>query len=169
MKTNLAVLGLGLALALSTVFWSGCSDQPKLPPIYNTQADGAKLIADALVVAERDQKRVLVEFGANWCIWCHRLHALLTSDPEIAPYFDAHFLLVLVDVDEINGRTHNENLLLRYGEPTKDGLPGLVLLESDGHQLKTQDSAEFMSGDHFDPAKLLKFLKDWTLKAGTAN
>jgi thiol:disulfide interchange protein len=164
MKTKLTGLAFGLALALGTMFSGSCSDKPKLPPIYDTQADGAKLIADALAIAQRGHKRVLVEFGANWCVWCHRLHTLLTTNPEIAPYFNAHFLLVLVDVNEVAGKPHNEEVIKRYGSPVQDGIPGLVLLEADGKPLKTQDVSEFEAGDHYDHAKVMKLLQAWTLK-----
>jgi thiol:disulfide interchange protein len=168
MKTKFALLALGLALALEAMLEGGCSAKPKLPPIYDTQSDGAKLIADTLVIAQREHKRVLVEFGANWCIWCHRLHELLTTNPEIAPYFNAHFLLVLVDVNDRNGKPRNEAVIQQYGEPTKEGLPGLVVLETDGQQLKTQYTAEFESGDRYDNAKVLSFLKEWTSRSDAA-
>ena len=168
MKIKFAPLALGVVLALGALFGAGCGDKPKAATIYDTQADGAKLIADALVVAQREHKRVFVEFGANWCIWCHRLHALLTTDPEIAAYFKAHFLLVLVDVNDKDGKRHNEETIVHYGEPTKGGLPGLILLETDGQPLKTQDTAEFEAGDHYDHAKVMKFLKEWTPKPEAA-
>ena len=54
------------------------------PVIYDEKADGGKQIAEALNVAKKEHKRVLLQFGANWCGWCHRLHKLFQSDEKIA-------------------------------------------------------------------------------------
>lgn len=158
-----------LAAALAACSFSGCTPKTVdvihgLPPIYDTKADGEKLIADALVVAKRENKRVLAEFGANWCIWCRRMHAMLHSHPEVSPFFEQNYLLVMVDVDEVDGKTHNLNLIERYGDPTTNGIPGLVVLDADGKVLKVQDTEPFQRGDEYDPAKVLQFLKEFAPK-----
>jgi thiol:disulfide interchange protein len=48
--------------------------------IYDETADGSKQISDALNIAKREDKRVLLQFGANWCGWCHLLHELFESN-----------------------------------------------------------------------------------------
>src|SRR5271157_4027090 len=37
----------------------------------------------ALDVAAREHKHVLLQFGANWCGWCHKLHTLFDTDKQI--------------------------------------------------------------------------------------
>lgn len=151
-----------LSLILILGILSGCSPHAKDakgPDIYDTHADGEQLIAEALATAQRERKRVLAEFGANWCIWCRRLHALLHTHPEIAPYFERNYLLVMIDVDEVNGKPHNLKLLERYGDPTTNGIPGLVLLDATGQVLKVQATDTFEQGDHYDPDKVLTFLR----------
>jgi thiol-disulfide isomerase/thioredoxin len=131
------------------------------PDIYDRHADGEKLIADALVVAKRENKHVIAEFGANWCIWCRRMHSLLHSNEVVAPYFEKNFLLVMIDVDEVNGKTHNETVINRYGDPTTNGIPGLVMLDADGKVLKVQTTEGFENGDVYNPEKVLEFLKEY--------
>ncbi|HOW19271.1 MAG TPA: DUF255 domain-containing protein, partial [Phycisphaerae bacterium] len=46
----------------------------KRDPIYNEKADAKAQIAEALARAKRDNKRVLIMWGGNWCKWCYRLH-----------------------------------------------------------------------------------------------
>ena len=46
----------------------------KVPDTVRIATDGGETIA--LVVAMKEDKRVLLQFGANWCGWCHRLHKL---------------------------------------------------------------------------------------------
>ena len=69
------------------------------PAIYDEKADGAKQIADALAVATNEHKRVLLQFGANWCGWCHKLHKLFETDADIEPGFSL-FLPFLIPTFE---------------------------------------------------------------------
>jgi thiol:disulfide interchange protein len=125
--------------------------------LYDEKADGGKQIAEALAAAHPGNKRVLLTFGANWCGWCRRLHALFHDDPAIAAELQAHYVVVLVDV---NGE-HNKAIDARYGSPSDLGLPALVVLNAKGQALKSQDSTEFEEGSRHSPAKVLAFLKTW--------
>jgi thiol-disulfide isomerase/thioredoxin len=128
--------------------------------IYDTSADGSKQIADALALAGKDGKRVLLQFGANWCPWCHKLHSLCETDTEIAARLKSHYVVVLIDVD----KGHNGEIDAKYGHPTKFGLPVLVVLDAEGNQLTTKDSGELEEVDHHSPAKVLAFLDQWSPK-----
>lgn len=166
----LKAAALLLAVTLAAGAFSSCAPharESKGPDIYDTKADGEKLLADALGVAKRENKRVLAEFGANWCIWCRRMHALLHSDAEVAPFFQQNYVLVMIDVDEVDGKTHNGQLIERYGDPTTNGIPGLVVLDADGKVLKVRDAGEFQHDDHYEPAKVLEFLKEFAPKTTT--
>ena len=130
------------------------------PAIYDEKADGGKQIADALAVAKKDNKRVLLQFGANWCGWCHKLHKLCESDADIAAKLKSAYVVVLVDVN--NG--HNEDINKRYNNPTRFGLPVIVVLDADGKALTTKNTGELEEGDHHDPKKVVAFLNEWAGK-----
>jgi thiol:disulfide interchange protein len=130
------------------------------PDIYDEGADGAKQISEALKVAKKDNKRVLLQFGANWCGWCHKLHKLFESDPEIAATLKDSYVVVLVDVN----KGHNQETDKKYDHPTVHGLPVIVILDSDGKPLVTQDTGKLEEGDHHDPHKVLSFLQQWAGK-----
>jgi thiol:disulfide interchange protein len=51
--------------------------------IYDESADAQKLIDAALARAKKENRRVLVQWGGNWCGWCKLLHAKFQSDPAI--------------------------------------------------------------------------------------
>lgn len=127
------------------------------PALYDEKADGAKQIADALSVANKEHKRVLLQFGANWCGWCHKLHQLFASDARIAAKLKEAYVVVLIDVH----KGHNADIDEKYGKPTKHGLPVIVVLDTDGKLLVTQDTGKLEEGDHHDPAKVLAFLNQW--------
>ena len=141
----------------------------ELPPIYDPKADGGRQIDEALARAKRDNKRVLLQFGANWCIWCHLMHELFEKDSVIARELLYEYELVLIDIDEVNGKRHNDDIDQRYGQPTRHGLPVLVVLDADGKQLTTQPTEPMEDGDHHDPTKVLAFLTKWQAKPVAAD
>ena len=147
-----AVLCCGLVLAQTP-------KQAK-PDIYDPKANGAQQIETALASAKKAKKNVLLQFGANWCGWCHKLHELCASDKQIAAEIKKSFVVVMIDVNE----KHNADIDAKYGNPTKHGLPVIVVLDKDGKQLHTQDTAKLEEGDHHVPAKVLAFLKQWAPK-----
>lgn len=132
---------------------------PGREPIYDTKADGEQQIAAVLATAKRDNKRVLLQFGANWCGWCHKLHHLFKTDEKIARTLQYEYELVLIDVDTVDGRKHNEAVDAKYGNPTQHGLPVLVVLDAEGKQLVTQETGALEEGDHHNPAAVLAFLE----------
>jgi thiol:disulfide interchange protein len=130
--------------------------------VYDEGADGEKQIAEALAAAKPEGKRVLLQFGANWCGWCVKLHKLFHDDAAIAAELKAHYVVVAVDVN----RGHNKAVDTRLGNPSYLGLPALVVLDAEGKQLKTQDSSELEQGSGHSQAKVLAFLKTWAPGGG---
>ncbi len=149
------------ALPLAELPAQGPASAPAADPktIYDEGADGSQQIAQALVGAKAANKHVLLQFGANWCIWCHRLHHLCAADPSIASKIKADYVVVLVDVD----KSHNAAVKAKYGAAML-GLPALAVLDADGKLLVTQNSGALEQGDHHDPAKVLAFLSTWAPK-----
>ncbi|MDB6034281.1 MAG: thiol:disulfide interchange protein precursor [Verrucomicrobiales bacterium] len=130
------------------------------PRIYDESADGSKQVTQALALAKKEHKNVLLQFGANWCGWCHRLHGLFESNKAIAEKLKQDYVVVLIDVNE----DHNKETNMKYGHPTQFGLPAIVVLDADGKQLTTQDTGKLEEGDHHDPEKVMAFLKAWAPK-----
>src|SRR5262249_51297263 len=50
------------------------------PPIYDEKTDAQATIKDALASAKKENRRVLIQWGANWCPWCHRIHRAFETD-----------------------------------------------------------------------------------------
>jgi len=161
MKTRILSIFGTAALLLSgfcsPVFGADTPAKTSRPAIYDENADGGKQIADALIVAKKENKRVLLQFGANWCGWCHKLHKLCQSDAEIVAKLKEAYVVVLIDVN----KGHNKAVNDKYGNPIQHGLPVLVVLDTDGRQLTTKDTGELEEGDHHSPQKVLAFLKAW--------
>ena len=164
MKTRFA-FQLGATTVLLAGLWASSFAADGVAPasrpaIYDEKADATRQIDDALLVAKKENKRVLLQFGANWCGWCHKLHQLCQTDADIASKLKEAYVVVLVDVNN----KHNEDVNKRYDNPTRFGLPVLVVLDADGKALVTQDTGKLEQGDHHDPKKVLAFLTEWAGK-----
>jgi len=155
----------GAVAAVLTLGFSPTSradgEKGKRADIYDTKADGAKQIADALTIAKRDNKRVLLQFGANWCSWCHLMHETLENEKQLAKVLQYEYVFVLVDVDEVDGKQHNASINEKYGEPIKNGLPAWVVLDADGKQIATVNTEPFELGKGYDSDKILAALNKY--------
>ena len=123
------------------------------PNIYDESADGSKQIADALDNATKEHKRILLQFGPNWCGWCHKLHHVFETDKSIAEELKSDYVVVMIDVN----KGHNNDIDTKYGHPTRFGLPAIVVLDADGKQLITQDTGKLEEGDHHSPVKVMVY------------
>jgi thiol:disulfide interchange protein len=159
---RLALPGLAAVAALAAPCLRADPEYPKMgSDIYDVRADGAAQVAGAVAQAAAEHKRVIVECGANWCIWCRRLNSTFEGDPAVSKALKRDFVVVRVDVNTRNGVKRNAVLLARYGNPVEHGIPVLVVLDSDGRQLTTKDSGELEEGDAHSPAKITAFLASW--------
>jgi len=157
LKVLIPIIVLFIAIPATSV----STEAPKesRPKLYDETLDGQKQISDAMVEARKDNKRILIQFGANWCGWCHKLHKLFESDKAISDELKADYVLILIDVD----KGHNAALVAKYGAEHL-GLPSLVVLDSEGKHLTTKNSSELEEGDHHSPEKVLAFLKEQAAK-----
>lgn len=147
-------------LLLPTLVQAQAPTPQTRPTLYDEKADGAQQIEKALAEAKKGKKTVLLQFGANWCGWCHKLHKLCETDKTLAAELKKNFVVVLIDID----KKHNADINERYGNPIQHGLPVIVVLDSTGKQLFTQDTGKLEEGDHHSPVKVLAFLKQWAPK-----
>ena len=131
------------------------------PDAYDAKADGAALVSAALARAQAEGKYVLLDFGANWCPWCHKLHRVFTGDAAVKAAIDRNFVLVYIEVNQRNGSARNAAVNERFGNPITHGLPVLVVTDATGKVLTTQDTGELEDGDAHSPKKILAFLARW--------
>lgn len=135
---------------------SSDSAGPAAKTIYNEQADAKVDLAAAVAVAKRDNKRVLVMFGGNWCGWCHKLHGAFTRNADVARKLRYEYELVLVDIGRWD--KHMDLAESYKADLKKHGVPFLTVLDADGKVLANQDTGSLEEGDHHDAKKVLEFL-----------
>lgn len=122
--------------------------------IYETNPQARASIAEARERAAQLNKRVLIQWGADWCVWCHRLHAFLADDVEVREILGTGYEMVLVDTDT------NRALMEEMGVKPR-GLPYLTVLDAAGTTLAAQDTHVYQSASRFDRDKVILFLKQW--------
>lgn len=159
MTPKLLPAALATTLLLAGVAGPLPADAPEKgkPDIYDVKADGKALIASAVARARKENQRVLVMFGGNWCGWCHKLHELFQKDPQIARLLLYEYRLVMVDSNT------NREIAAGYGADLEHhGVPYLTVLSADGKVLANQDTGSLEDGPKHDPAKVKAFLSKWT-------
>jgi ketosteroid isomerase-like protein len=125
--------------------------------VYPANANANEEIAAALKAAAKTGKRVLLDFGGNWCYDCHVLDEAFHT-AEIAPILNRNFVVVHVDVGEFN---KNLDLAKKYDVPLEKGVPAMAVLESDGKLLFSQKRGEFEKARSLAPEDILAFLNRW--------
>jgi len=144
-----------LAAALACAPLLGLAAEPMYPPVERAKAD----IEGALKDAAKAKKRVIVDFGGNWCTDCRILDINLKK-PENAALLEKNFVMVHVNVGD-KGISDNFDVAERFGIPLKKGVPALAVLESDGRVVYAQKNGEFESMRKMDPQSVNDFLARW--------
>jgi thioredoxin 1 len=139
----LSVLAAGQAVALQD--------------IYPKPAEAKGDIATALQVARTSHRRIIVDFGGNWCTDCHVLDFYF-HDETNAPLLEENFVLVHVNV----GRTdQNIDIAKSYQIPVDKGVPALAVLDIDGKLLFSQKAGEFKAMRGMQSQAVTAFLTEW--------
>ena len=120
--------------------------------IFDPTRDAAKDIAEAIKLATKQNKHILLDVGGNWCSWCHKLDDLFKSDMQVGK------LLKKYVVVKVNFSQENENKALLANYPKISGYPHLFVLDKSGKLVHSQDTGLLETGDHHDPAKVIEFL-----------
>ena len=143
------------ALLIATLLPISAAAATLYPEVTRASAD----IEAAQKQAAREGKRVLVDFGGDWCTDCKILD-INFKRPENASLLASRYVVVHVNVGA-KGITDNFPIAERYGIPLKKGVPALAVLDAKGQVLYAQKNGEFESMRSMDPASVNDFLKRW--------
>jgi thioredoxin 1 len=128
-----------------------------LPDIYPVPEQAQADLTAALKQAAAQRRRVIVDFGGNWCTDCHVLDSYM-HDATNQPLIDAHFLVVHVNIGRID---QNLDIAERYGIPLKKGVPAVAVLSPQGKVLYSQTGGEFEDMRHMDSSAVTALLQRW--------
>ena len=125
--------------------------------IYSDTADPKADIAAALTQARKEHKRVLLDFGGDWCGDCQVLDIYFHEAPN-DELLNKNFVLVHVWIGHID---HNLEYPEKYGVAIKKGVPALAVLDDHGKALFAQQTGEFEDMRHMDAGSVTAFLEKW--------
>lgn len=124
---------------------------------FDPSRNPAKDVKEAVEGAKKSNKRIILDVGGDWCIWCHRLDAFIESSDDIKTFLNKNFILVKINFSKEN---KNEEFLSKF--PEIPGYPHYFVLEKDGKLLQSQNTGELEEGKGYSKEKMMAFLKKWT-------
>jgi thiol:disulfide interchange protein len=146
------------ALAMACAVWFiPVSARSAGRDIYPDPSRAKADIAAALKTAAAGHKRVLLDFGGNWCGDCIVLDMYMHSSENL-PILDANFVLVHVNIGHMD---ENTEIAARYKIPLEKGVPALAVLNEEGKLLYSQKSGEFEAMRQMQASTVTSFLVQW--------
>lgn len=123
---------------------------------FDPARDAQKDLRDAVALAGKSGRRVLMDVGGEWCVWCRRLDTLWATNAGLRAYRDSNYVTL-----KVNWSPENKNVALLSKYPRIPGYPHFFVLEKDGTFLHSQETGELEKGKGHDPEKVMAFLKAW--------
>jgi len=121
---------------------------------YDENANAGEQISAALEKAKLKNRYVLLQMGGNWCPDCRTLGEYF-SRPEIKTWLDERVVLVSVDVGEWD---RNLDIVEEYENPISEGIPALVLLNSNNEVMFATLAGELASARSMSKNDLIDWL-----------
>ena len=141
-----------LLLALSAVTANAASRD-----IYPDPSQAKVDLAAALKTAAATHKRVLLDFGGNWCGDCQVLD-IYFHDPANLHILESNFVLVHINIGHMD---INEDIAEKYQVPLHKGVPALAVLSEKGALLYSQKAGEFEAMRRMESSAVTNFLVQW--------
>ncbi len=135
------------------------AEKGKLPKPYIPGENAAERIENLIAQAKKEDKKIIMQAGGNWCIWCLRFNNYIQTTPELKSMVDENYLYYHLNYSPEN---KNEEVFAKYGNPgAKYGYPVFIVLDSNGKLIHTQDSAVLEEGKGYSKEKVMAFLDKW--------
>lgn len=135
-------------------------EREKFDPARNAAAD----LQTAIEKAGKENKRIILDVGGEWCGWCVHMDKFFAAHADLAGVRDANYVWVKVNMSEEN---ENKEFLSKY--PAAAGYPHLYVLEKDGTLLQSQNTSELEEGKTYNLQVFTDFLKKYAPNKNAAN
>ncbi len=142
-----------LLIAVISVWLPGCSLEQD--PRYDPRADARQSLEQAQQIAIRNNRYLMVVFGADWCPDCLKLYDNLQNS-DVSDYMREHMDFITVDVGD---RDRNLDLAEQLGVTIANGIPVAVFFNPDGTPLGTTNNGQLEPSRHFTSRQILRFVK----------
>jgi thioredoxin 1 len=123
--------------------------------LYPAIEEAPKDVTAGLAEAKKEHKRVILDFGGDWCGDCQVLDIYFHQSPN-AELLSKNFVKVNVNIGQEDA---NLDIAHKYGVPVH-GVPALAVLDAKGTVLYAQDK-EFSDMRYMKPESVTAFLTKW--------
>jgi thiol:disulfide interchange protein len=157
MLKSCVTLAVCLLVALPLSAKKKAAPPPTANPSYDASRDPAKDLQDAIAEATKTHKRILLEVGGDWCIYCNIMDETFAKHPELRKARDTNYIRVRINYSKENP---NEAFLSHY--PKIADYPHFFVLDSQGTLLHSQPTHPFEHGKNYNAGKIESFLTKWS-------
>lgn len=123
---------------------------------FDETADPAEDLETAKALAKAEDKKILLDVGGDWCVWCEILDTYLQHDEASEAAFACSFVVLKVNVSLQN---QNADFLSDY--PSVPGYPHFFVLDEDGNFIKSQDTGELEDGRSYSSSAMTGFANQY--------
>jgi thioredoxin-related protein len=161
MKEMIFLLVISLVINLNYIYSKEIhkSDTTSARIKFDPTREPEKDLRNSVTEAKKFNKRIILDIGGEWCIWCHRLDEFLERNDDLKNFLHENYIVMKVNFSPEN---KNEKFLSKY--PKINGYPHIFILEKDGRLLYSKDTGELEKGRGYDHDKMFAFLKEWAPK-----
>ncbi len=152
----LRTLALSMALLAFTPLAAAQTSPLYANNSYDPRANPYRDLEAAVERASRENKRVLIVVGGDWCVWCDILDRFLADHADVRAAFEESFILL-----KVNWSRQNENEAFLSGFPDSIGYPDFFILDSEGRFLAQQRTDVLEAGREYDRTRMLAFARRW--------
>ncbi len=121
---------------------------------YDATRDPVKDLQAAIALATKTHKKILLEVGGDWCVYCNIMDQTFDSHPQLEQFRDQNYVTVKVNYSKENP---NEAFLSKF--PKIPEYPHFFVLDSQGVLLRSQATHPFEHGRKYNAGKIDAFLK----------
>ena len=159
LKSRITLAAALLALLITPLTQAAAQMAPPFVKkhLYDSSANPKADIAAALRQAKAQKKRVILDFGGDWCGDCQVLDIYMHQSPN-SELLDKHFVVVHVDIGRMD---HNVDVAEKYKVPINKGVPALAVLDANGRLLYSQENKEFENMRNMRSSDVTDFLNRW--------
>jgi thiol:disulfide interchange protein len=160
MNLQKLIIALGLATGLlfgQPLAFAATPASTTQEPHFDPKRDPAADLVAALTQAKQQNKRIILDVGGDWCVWCLRMDKFIAENEAVQKSIDAHFVWLKVNYSDEN---KNQAFLSKY--PKIKGYPHLFVLDANGTVLQSQNTGDLEQGKGYGSERFLQFLDRWS-------
>jgi len=126
--------------------------------IFDSSINFETTLNKALEEAVKHNKKVIIEYGGDWCIWSERMYSVLEKK-KFKNFLNEHFIFVRCFI----GRECENSFPAHIEMPEFDSVPFFSLLNQEGEFIFHQNTEPFEILWFYNKRKIFEFLKEWSV------